>query len=758
MSLYTLPVSVSDLTQLQLGIEFFTNPAEATTEAGLIANPPNTVYSYAVQLLGNNISLSQVTMAVDSLMFGTTENVTELTKLSTQFLPAQVANAVANGLNPTVYAAETLGLALAGGRTGDTLSTSHFQPSFASLFGSLPVAQFVSEVASLTGINATAIQGFVQNWTNIYSANPSATFGLPLTLAAYGAAFGDAVGVALLNPTANGTTALLVSEEQNALIDNAEGLYNAGIPLISEPPHTPLQGEAVLISLPANVLGVIDWAAQYAADTYAELAAPVQVGSLEFIHTPSTFTLNTQHYPTHDISVGASGHYGNLCTLILGDSSAGEDVGEVSIDGYQTLHLVANGLQESVTPLFTLSAPTGSNAHLVISGSGRLSLGDISSSAHEGKVSVVLDGGTITDVGVKLDLGVTDAETIDASNAPFLEMHPAFVGVEGSGVIVLGGYSDNLLQGSLGAVSTGFFTNNTPGVFLGIVGNDSITGGAGGSDLILGDGGADNIILPPNHSQPDSMGFGYDLLLPTGGHDVLAITNGADLALPGFWGADPRVQTTIPELFANSPTGGTSADMTTITGFRAGSGADRLIFDPAAWNGASLDGLGNPAASGCLLDLGGSVVASAGTAQLSAVWVNNLSNSALNLSDNVLRYAPGGGSPHNAQELAAQLHGASGAIVLPGFILPGQDEHILVAYDANSIGLPITENASAAPGFSNPLHGPPPVVHIADVDLVNTSAIPQSATFNLHVYASDMVSLTGVSLTSLIPDNIHFLL
>jgi hypothetical protein len=62
-------------------------------------------------LLANNISLSQVAMAVDSLMFGVTDNTTELAKLSTQFLPPQVANAVAHGFNPTVYAAEALGLA-----------------------------------------------------------------------------------------------------------------------------------------------------------------------------------------------------------------------------------------------------------------------------------------------------------------------------------------------------------------------------------------------------------------------------------------------------------------------------------------------------------------------------------------------------------------------------------------------------------------------------------------------------------------------
>ena len=148
MSLFALPVSVSDLTKLQLGIEFFTNTTEATAEAGLITNPPSTptVYTYAVQLLANNLSLSQVAMAVDLLMFGVTDNVAELTKLATQFLPAQVANAVTHGFNPTVYAAEALGLALAGGN-----GTSN---AFATNVGSLSVSDFALAVASLTGVNS----------------------------------------------------------------------------------------------------------------------------------------------------------------------------------------------------------------------------------------------------------------------------------------------------------------------------------------------------------------------------------------------------------------------------------------------------------------------------------------------------------------------------------------------------------------------------------------------------------------------------
>src|SRR5260370_25860052 len=110
MSLYILPASINDLTQLQLGIEFFTNVTEVTNGAALINSAQDSVFSYANRLLANNISLSQVAMAVDSLMFGVSDNVAELTKLATQFLPAQVANAVAHGYNPTVYAAEALGL------------------------------------------------------------------------------------------------------------------------------------------------------------------------------------------------------------------------------------------------------------------------------------------------------------------------------------------------------------------------------------------------------------------------------------------------------------------------------------------------------------------------------------------------------------------------------------------------------------------------------------------------------------------------
>jgi hypothetical protein len=67
MSLYALPVSVSDLETLQQGIECYTNAPEATTEAALITTGTATVASYAQQLINNNISALQ---EIEWVIFG----------------------------------------------------------------------------------------------------------------------------------------------------------------------------------------------------------------------------------------------------------------------------------------------------------------------------------------------------------------------------------------------------------------------------------------------------------------------------------------------------------------------------------------------------------------------------------------------------------------------------------------------------------------------------------------------------------------
>ena len=253
----TGPVSVSALTTLQQGIQFFTDSAEAIAEAAAINATPTTesVFTYAAKLINSQISLAQVAMADSALMEGGTIGVgntttpNTLTFFSRVFLPAQVTNAIANGFSPTVYAAEALGLALGGTTQFNTLFVTPFRGD---------VVGFAQAASNATGTNVSAIQTFVQNWMNFYTANPSATQGLTITQAAYGAAFGDSVGAALRAPASlnlplttvfsttgnNGfspnTVAGLVA---NALIDNAEGLYTTGVSLNALPQHAPLQGE-----------------------------------------------------------------------------------------------------------------------------------------------------------------------------------------------------------------------------------------------------------------------------------------------------------------------------------------------------------------------------------------------------------------------------------------------------------------------------------------------------------------------------------
>jgi hypothetical protein len=190
-----------------------------------------------------------------------------------------------------------------------------------------------------------------------------------------------------------------------------------------------------------------------------------------------------------------------------------------------------------------------------------------------------------------------------------------------TGVTVLGGTGSNVLQGSLDLVSTVTFTNGSTGVAAkAFVGADNITGGSGGGDAIFGDGGADVITLP-NHSLPDTVVFGHDLMGNT--NDVLAITDGNDVAYLGSWGAS-RTTTAIPNLFPGN-TGGTSTDMTVITGFetpRVGFDGDVLDFKVAAWNGDSIvivSLLVFPTAKGDLVGLTGEFAVHPAAAQLSAV-------------------------------------------------------------------------------------------------------------------------------------------
>lgn len=248
MSLYELPVSVSDLTGLQQAIEFAVNIGEATTEAAAInapGFPSETVGGYAASLLEANLSTSQVAMAVGTIAEGATLGTGSIVSFATKFLPDQVAYANTHGLNPTVYAGESLGLALAG--------TTGFQNTWAGL----STSAFETQASAETGVNTNALDGWLKYWTGFYTANPDAAHGLTAMQAAYGATLGDAIGTGLLNFTTTNTIGglkmgivpggYITGGPANALIDIAEGTYKVGLAGLADlPHHSAMQGEIVV--------------------------------------------------------------------------------------------------------------------------------------------------------------------------------------------------------------------------------------------------------------------------------------------------------------------------------------------------------------------------------------------------------------------------------------------------------------------------------------------------------------------------------
>jgi hypothetical protein len=188
-------------------------------------------------------------VAVESSMYGAVGSSAEITKLTTEFLPPQIAEALQHGFNPQVYASEALGLAFAfGNENGSSAFANAFGPANVSMPTS-PAGDsaFAAAAAStIFGSASTAnlvnvIDGFVANWESFYTSNgiPGHANASPaqLDLAARGAAWGDAVGVALAN-----NLGPLLAEVTNFLQDAAQGTAVYSAPLTSQPNNNVSQG------------------------------------------------------------------------------------------------------------------------------------------------------------------------------------------------------------------------------------------------------------------------------------------------------------------------------------------------------------------------------------------------------------------------------------------------------------------------------------------------------------------------------------
>jgi hypothetical protein len=226
--------------------------ASATTEANSINAGSTSETAYVNSLLAQVTNTTIPAVAVEASMYGVTGSSAEITKLVTQYLPAQVANAMQNGYNPQVYACEALGLVFAfGNENGGMGFATNFGPSQASMPNTTAgdAAFAVAAASTIFGSAATAntpgaIAGFVANWKAFFTAHgvvgiPNAT-AAQIDLAARGAAWGDAVGIAFAN-----NLGPLPGQVTNFLEDAAQGSAMYAASLTSQPNHAPFQGSSL---------------------------------------------------------------------------------------------------------------------------------------------------------------------------------------------------------------------------------------------------------------------------------------------------------------------------------------------------------------------------------------------------------------------------------------------------------------------------------------------------------------------------------
>jgi hypothetical protein len=229
----------------------FGTQAEARFINGDFVFGTQTEAQYVSSLLAQVANTTIPAVMVEGSMYGAVGTSAEITKLVTQYLPAQVANATQNGYNPQVYACEALGLAFAfSDENGGTKFAANFGPSSSAMPNTTAgdAAFAAAAAATLFGSSATpntpgAIAGFVANWKAFFTAH--GVVGISnatpdqIDLAARGAAWGDAVGIALAN-----NLGPLVGQVNNFLADAAQGAAIYSAPLASQPNHAPFQGSS----------------------------------------------------------------------------------------------------------------------------------------------------------------------------------------------------------------------------------------------------------------------------------------------------------------------------------------------------------------------------------------------------------------------------------------------------------------------------------------------------------------------------------
>jgi hypothetical protein len=334
--------------------------------------------------------------------------------------------------------------------------------------------------------------------------------------------------------------------------------------------------------------------------------------------------------------------------------------------------------------------------------------------------------------------GSTNAEVINAATSGGLIMQAADIN-----------YTAALTTaGSVGDVITGSATGGN--VLQGSIGNDVISvGNTGTADTISTGGGGDTITLAAGHTATNHIDFfsGFNsAVVPGGDADprFSSITDANDVAQVGWWGlATGGVATGYAGATAATLTyagiavgGGTSGDMSTVANFVTGTAAtpqDVLTFaDGTVWNfGAAPEAAGGILAAGISLGLVAGNFVNLGAAALAGSLQLVAPGGTVLAGTNVIELSQG--EYANAAAVATALHSGAYTITFAANEPIANSAHILVAYQ-NLSGNTV----------------------IMDLAVANASGAATAVSTALNEYGSDIVTLTGVGLTSLHNGNVHF--
>jgi hypothetical protein len=468
-------------------------------------------------------------------------------------------------------------------------------------------------------------------------------------------------------------------------------------------------------------------------------------GDLTINAAPATLTVDTEDNGNNKgLTVNSTA--ASSVSVIVGSATFKTEghLGDVTLSGAQTETFTAQGgtgAHDAIGSVQLTPASLSGTEAVTITGTSSVTFGAGGASDH-GAIIDVAFGVTPPALNVN-NLTITDTDTgITTFEAAFAG--PLFASIPGNTPGVFPIFSTNaltidahasgglLMQGGDANFSTLTNTGDTiigsataSNILIGSIGNDVITGTTSTTvaDTVDTGGGADKIALAPGHTVADQVDlYGGSTVLgagnPTNG-SFSTVVNGADEAQLGWWGIHTNGAHTaiIGGLFAASG-GGTSADMSTVSGFTPGTATAGLDSVNISLQSFSFQ----------LHDTahGGTQLVAPQTATFSADLVSG-STVPAGTSSTVLVF---GTEFADAAALSALLAGP-GTVKFAQAQLPAI-EHFIGAYTDLSGN-----------------------VRIADIDL-HTKAGGSLSFADGSVAVSDMVQLTGVSLASLHNANIHF--